>query len=168
MKNNVIQIRDQPPLAHGEKADRIPEAIVVSGQFLPACAEDRIAPVAEELRQEPKNEDPEQDPLPRVPKQVIQAQSDAVQAEHGKFSAFEPHAFDKQKSAEAPSRDAAQKPEPKQSLRQSVPHHLAARSLSENGFVKAIISYFSGKNNTNLFFYGRKRKAAPLGAGRRR
>ena len=54
MQDNVIEIRDQSCVTGGEDPDAVPEALVISLQFLFACAEDREIPVAHKLHDEPR------------------------------------------------------------------------------------------------------------------
>ena len=54
MQDNVIEIRDQSCVTGGEDADAVPEALVISLQFLFTGSKDREIPVAHKLHDEPR------------------------------------------------------------------------------------------------------------------
>ena len=113
MQNNMIEIGDQSFFAHREKPDRIPKTIVITLNFLPACAKDRIKPMTEKLHDEPKSQNREQNPFSERLQKIIAYKPDAVQAEHDEFCAFYAHAFDKDSLPDIIAADAAEKPQQK-------------------------------------------------------
>ena len=112
VQDNVIHIRNQPCVAHGKNPDTIPEAIVISLQFPFACAKDRIKPVAHKLYDEPECQNSKEDPLSGRLQTVKRSQTEAVQTQHNKFSAFQPHAFHKQTLPDFIRYGTPQKPYP--------------------------------------------------------
>ena len=110
MQDYVIKIGHQPCLTHREDPDRIPETVIVSQQFFPACTENSIIPVTEKLDNSPQDKDCQQYPLSCRLQAIIRKQSDALQAEHEKFNAFDPHPLNQQVFPEPVGCDAAQEP----------------------------------------------------------
>ena len=118
MKNDMIQIRHKPRLAHRKEPNRAPETVVISFQFLFTYSKDGIVPVTEKLNNEPKNQHRQQNPFPGWLKEMAGNQPDAIEAKHNKLGALDSHSFDQQVLADAVCRCAAQEPYPKCGLHQ--------------------------------------------------
>ena len=112
MLNNMVEVRNEPRFTHGENADRIAKAFIISSQLALGDSKNREVPVAEELHHEPKDQNGQQNPFSRRWQKMVKKQSNAVQAQGGKLSAFDAHSFDKRISAESIGRCAAKKPYP--------------------------------------------------------
>ena len=108
----MIQIRNQSFVAHGEKPDAVPEAIVIPLQFPFACAENREIPVAHKLHDEPESKDSEKNPPSERLKAVKGNDAKGVQAEHGKLGASGSDAFHKKVFSDSVCDGASQEPYP--------------------------------------------------------
>lgn len=86
---------------------------IVPFQFLFGHAEYGVVPMAKKLDYKSQHEDHEQNPFSGGLKKVITDQSYAVQTEHDKLCAPNPHSFNKNVFSEAPCDRTSQKPYPK-------------------------------------------------------
>jgi hypothetical protein len=112
VQNNVIQIRNQSFITHGKKPDAALETTVISLQFPFTGTKDRIIPVAHKLYDKPENQDTKKNPFSDWLKAMKCSQAKAVQAQHGKFSAFQSYSFHKEMFSDSVCNSTAQKPNP--------------------------------------------------------
>jgi hypothetical protein len=112
MQHNMVQIRNQFFVTHGENANTFPEAIIISLQFPFACAEYRIIPVAHELYDKPERQDSKQYPFPGRLKAMKQNDTKAVQAEHGKLGTLGSDTFYKKVFSDPVCDRTSQEPYP--------------------------------------------------------
>ena len=112
MKHNMIQIRNQPFIAHGKDPDAVPEAVIVPLQLSFAGAEDREIPVAHKLHDEPEQQDAKENPLSGRLKAVKRDDAKGVQAEHEELGALDSDASHKNLFPDPVGDSASQEPDP--------------------------------------------------------
>ena len=112
MQDSVIEIRDQSCVTGGNNPDAVPEALVISLQFLFACAEDREIPVAHKLHDEPEQQDAKENPLSGRLEAVKSDDAKGVQAEHEELGALYADASHKNLFSDFVCDGASQEPDP--------------------------------------------------------
>ena len=112
MQDNVIEIRDQSCVTGGEDPDAVPEALVISLQFLFTGSKDREIPVAHKLHDEPEQQDAKENPLSGRLKAVKRDDAKGVQAEHKELGALYADASHKNLFPDLVGDSASQEPDP--------------------------------------------------------
>ncbi|MGN0980481.1 MAG: hypothetical protein ACI4PT_09150, partial [Candidatus Avoscillospira sp.] len=91
MQYHVVKVRDQSCITGGKNSHCVPEAFVISFQFLLGCAPNRVKPMAKELNKYPEGQDGQKEPLPNRAVNLIQKDSHCIKNEHTEFRAFQPN-----------------------------------------------------------------------------
>ena len=112
VQDSVIQIRDQPCVTGGNNPDAVPEALVISLQFLFTGSKDREIPVAHKLHDEPEQQDAKENPLSGRLKAVKRDDAKGVQAEHKELGALDSDASHKNLFPDPVGDSASQEPDP--------------------------------------------------------
>ncbi len=112
MQDYVIQVRDEPCLAHWEDSDGVLETVIVPAELSLVCTEDRVVPMAHELDNKPERKDAQENPFPDRMDTIEQDQTGGVHAKHHKFSTLDPHAIHKNDLAGLVRNRASEKPYP--------------------------------------------------------
>ena len=87
VQNDMIKIRHKPGIAFRKDPQSSFEAFVVSPELGFACAEERIAPVAEKLDGEPERENAQKHPFAEREKPK-ERDAGGIEAKHDELRAF--------------------------------------------------------------------------------